>query len=805
MTNPSALSSLLPMLARFPCPITSKRPSSRAFLNWVVCVMIGSISLVAAQPALTFHKDFEGGSLGRVEQLGETNFRVHVEGQSDEHGRNRQANWYYFRLDGARGREVVLTLTDFIGEYNLKPACAMNADTVPVFSEDGEHWQHFAEMQWNKEAKEATLRFRPERDSFWIAHVPPYLPSRLNRLLAEAARHPCARIETIGQTVQGRPLQLVTVTNHDLPADHKKTVWIVARQHAWETGTSFVMEGALRFLVSDDPQAAALRDRVIFQLVPMMDPDGCVNGTVRFNANHYDVNRHWDEVNPPSARLSKLTPEIAAVKGALLACLGSGRAIDLVLNLHNEESGELLETAVDDKAAGARIQRLDEELRTHSTFDPSRPLGLAAAPGTAMNCLWNEHRIPVVLMEQRISTSPKLGRRPTSEDRLTFGAQLVKALAASVLTEATAFGSKPQDAWTAITSFFQPPAPYAGQLGHYRSPLLFNNGSQVASTADWSRRRAEILRDWQQLMGPWPPLIEKPQLEVLREQHRDNFAQRRIRLEIAPHQTGEGWLLVPDGAGPFPAVLVVYYEPDTSVGLGQASQPEFGLQLARRGFVTLSIGTPGGNAWQPELGVAHCQPLSFHAYVAANCWQALANRPEVDPARIGIVGHSYGGKWALFAGALWDKFACVAVSDPGVVFDESRPNVNYWEPWYLGFDPEQKRPQAGVPTADNPRTGAYKKMVEAGRDLHELHALIAPRPFFVSGGSEDPPERWLALNHAVAVNQLLGCTNRVALTHRQGHTPTDESNAQLYSFFEHFLNCRNPSRGLSETQPKRQP
>jgi len=246
---------------------------------------------------------------------------------------------------------------------------------------------------------------------------------------------------------------------------------------------------------------------------------------------------------------------------------------------------------------------------------------------------------------------------------------------------------------------------------------------------------------------------------------------------------------VPEGTGPFPAVLVVYYEPETSAGLNP-EQPnrDFALQLARRGFVTLSIGTPGGDARKPEVGQARCQPLSFHAYVAANCWHALANRPEVDAKRIGIVGHSYGGKWALFAAALWDRFACVAVSDPGIVFDETRPNVNYWEPWYLGFDPEHPRPKSGIPSKDNPRIGAYKTMVETGRDLHELHALIAPRPFLVSGGSEDPPFRWLALNHAVAVNKLLGQTNRVAMTNRPAHPPTEESNGQLYAFFECFLN-----------------
>ena len=369
-----------------------------------------------------------------------------------------------------------------------------------------------------------------------------------------------------------------------------------------------------------------------------------------------------------------------------------------------------------------------------------------------------------------------------------------------------------------LAPFFHPPAEFANQFGSYRSPLKFEDGTSVKTAADWVRRRGEILKQWHDLMGPWPPILQAPKVvflpvveprsplppgspalesnassvkagigETSVALSRENFTRHRVHLEIAPDQTGEGWLLVPEGNGPFPAVLVLYYEPETSTGRGKEPLRDFGLQLAQRGFVTLSIGTPGGNAWKPEPGSAQCQPLSYHAYVAANCWQALANLPQVDSARIGVVGHSYGGKWALFAGALWEKFAAVAVSDPGVVFDETRPNVNYWEPWYLGLDANEKRPKVGLPTEDNPRTGAYKRMIETGRDLHELQALMAPRPFMVSGGSEDPPSRWLALNHLLAVNQMLGRTNRVALTSRPEHTPTSESNKQLYAFFEHFL------------------
>jgi hypothetical protein len=143
----------------------------------------------------------------------------------------------------------------------------------------------------------------------------------------------------------------------------------------------------------------------------------------------------------------------------------------------------------------------------------------------------------------------------------------------------------------------------------------------------------------------------------------------------------------------------------------------------------------------------------------------------------------------MFASCLYERFACAVWSDPGIVFDESRPNINYWEPWYLGYEPDRQRPR-GVPTGPASRTGAYKELLQGGHDLHELHALMAPRPFLVSGGAEDPLERWKALNHTVAVNRLLGYENRVAMTSRKGHSPTPASNEQVYAFFEHFLKAR---------------
>ncbi len=351
--------------------------------------------------------------------------------------------------------------------------------------------------------------------------------------------------------------------------------------------------------------------------------------------------------------------------------------------------------------------------------------------------------------------------------------------------------ASPAKAWETIAPFFSPPPEFEDQLGDYRSPLLFADGRPVKTAEDWARRRAEILHQWTGLMGQWPPLITDPKVEILETTRRDNFQQLKIRFHWTPNELTTGYLLIPDGDGPRPAVVTVFYEPETAVGLAGKEYRDFAYQLARRGFIALSLGTTEATEaktyalYYPDIDHAEVQPLSMLACAAANAWYVLAQRPEVDSSRIGIVGHSFGGKWAMFASCLFDKFACAVWSDPGIVFD-TRPSVNYWEPWYLGYHPRPWRTR-GMITPENPAHGLYLQLLVDGRDLHELHALMAPRPFLVSGGSEDSPKRWIPLNHTIAVNRLLGYSNRVAMTNRPDHSPNAESNEQIYAFFQHFL------------------
>src|SRR5690606_27398666 len=117
----------------------------------------------------------------------------------------------------------------------------------------------------------------------------------------------------------------------------------------------------------------------------------------------------------------------------------------------------------------------------------------------------------------------------------------------------------------------------------------------------------------------------------------------------------DGYLLVPDGpAGQkLPAVITVFYEPETAIGEGKAER-DFARGLTKRGFVTLSIGTRKASKdrvyslYYPSMENATIQPLSALAYAAGNAWHALSKEASVDSSRIGIMGHSFGGKWAMF-------------------------------------------------------------------------------------------------------------------------------------------------------------
>jgi murein tripeptide amidase MpaA len=102
---------------------------------------------------------------------------------------------------------------------------------------------------------------------------------------------------------------------------------MIARSHPGETVSSWITKGFLEFIVSNDPVANSLRDRFIFKIIPMINPDGVIHGNYRCSLSGRDLNRRWKKPD------RNLYPEVYFAK-KLICDIGNRRCVDLVMDLH---------------------------------------------------------------------------------------------------------------------------------------------------------------------------------------------------------------------------------------------------------------------------------------------------------------------------------------------------------------------------------------------------------------------------------------------------------------------------------------
>lgn len=93
---------------------------------------------------------------------------------------------------------------------------------------------------------------------------------------------------------------------------NKKVVFVSARVHPGETSSSFVFNGFLNFIVSNDPRAIKLRDMFVFKLIPFLNPDGVVRGHYRTDQRGVNLNRVYVDPSPT------LHPTIYAARQVIL-------------------------------------------------------------------------------------------------------------------------------------------------------------------------------------------------------------------------------------------------------------------------------------------------------------------------------------------------------------------------------------------------------------------------------------------------------------------------------------------------------
>jgi hypothetical protein len=158
----------------------------------------------------------------------------------------------------------------------------------------------------------------------------------LLRDLGEWRKSPHVKVDSIGASVQGRAIWMISITDGsdsvgrtgDFPA-RKHRVFIHARTHPAEVQAHYVANEAVRFLLDTGSQSRLLRRDFIFNIVPMYNPDGVQIGKPRQNAHGVDLESNWDQ--------QVLEPEVVALKKTFETYMGGPVPIEVALNLHSDQ------------------------------------------------------------------------------------------------------------------------------------------------------------------------------------------------------------------------------------------------------------------------------------------------------------------------------------------------------------------------------------------------------------------------------------------------------------------------------------
>ncbi|QDT93985.1 dienelactone hydrolase family protein [Gimesia algae] len=302
--------------------------------------------------------------------------------------------------------------------------------------------------------------------------------------------------------------------------------------------------------------------------------------------------------------------------------------------------------------------------------------------------------------------------------------------------------------------------------------------SEPAATS-WLERRKVIERHWLDLLGDFPTEIPELRPEMKQVAQEEGITRYHVSFQTEPDDRVTAWLLVPDEARkrPTPAIICIHSTTfgagkDSTIGLaGRRPQdpprdPKIGvasgLELARHGFVTLSIDLlTDGERIKPGERVMDTRGFYLKhpewSIVGKNTWDImrsvdfLQTLDFVDGKQIGAIGWSLGGHTALFAAAFEPRIT--ATISNGGVLDWHRHvtawsrKASSWQPWKEG-DPPSKSETLKRRFGFYPNSGPYiyikkfrpyiddqSKPIPV--DFDSLMMMVAPRPLLIISSEQE--------------------------------------------------------------------
>jgi dienelactone hydrolase len=340
-----------------------------------------------------------------------------------------------------------------------------------------------------------------------------------------------------------------------------------------------------------------------------------------------------------------------------------------------------------------------------------------------------------------------------------------------------------------------------------------DKGRVISKSGNWKDRRESIQLVLAEFLGRTP--TTKPELEprILEETPLDTYTRRKLTYQTEPGERVTAYLLIPKNIrGRSPAVLCPHQTttPLTSgmrepVGLDGPPTLHAALHLVKRGYVTFTWDALCfGERHDPARGhygdsIPFYQKHPHWSLLGKMVWDMsrgidyLETLDFVDSSRIGSVGHSHGGLTTLFGMALDDRIKAGASS---CGFDTFRIDGNTWR-WshatallpLLGF--YVSSPYINM---DQYRAVPDSETINTPFDMHEMLALIAPRPIFFSTSDVDfvfPNGGWStrqAIVRLEPIYKFLKASGRIdSYFFSGGHNFPTEASSKAYTWLDRWL------------------
>ncbi|MBL9138372.1 MAG: DUF4038 domain-containing protein [Verrucomicrobiales bacterium] len=279
--------------------------------RWVRWVGIVLASLILAMgresnAALSWHWPEDGGTprdAARVERLGDTEFRIRA---AFEEGGSSVLRHAVSRLDlecrndGTNPVSVTVHLDLSDGEkrtdYDNRPEAGMPSRDFVFVQPPESSWR---QLDGSTSGWTTTVEFEAPPGRTRLGLSPWYTYADLLRWVSGLPVHPHFTKRVLGLSDGGREQWEFQITDPEVPGDAKRRIFWHAREHAYETFSSFAMEGLVAFLLSEE--AAEYRRRFVLVLHPMTHVDGVAQG--------YEYRAGYDFPDPRGTATGRMTFE----------------------------------------------------------------------------------------------------------------------------------------------------------------------------------------------------------------------------------------------------------------------------------------------------------------------------------------------------------------------------------------------------------------------------------------------------------------------------------------------------------------